>query len=332
MIAGEHDGPDKAAPRATRPTAHPSTTPRHKAPAPPRRVLLTDELMREVRRLKVRTRRRVDNLLSGEYHSAFRGRGIEFSEVREYEPGDDVRAIDWNVTARSGGGEKAFVKRFVEERQLTVMLVVDQSGSGLFGTVRTSKAQLGCEVAAVLALAATRNSDRIGLTVFSNAVDFYLPPGRGRGQSVRVMTGLLAHEPTRGGTDLAGTLRFLGSVLRRRAIVFVISDFLAEGYEPALRLLAARHQVIAVTVADRGERSSPGVGLVTLIDAESGASRTVDLGGSHAQSRLASAHRERERALDRSFAAAGVDRISASADKPFVPELLKYFRVREHRR
>jgi len=296
------------------------------------RVLLTEELMREVRRLKIRTRRRVDNLLSGEYHSAFRGRGIEFSEVREYEPGDDVRAIDWNVTARSGGGEKAFVKRFVEERQLTVMLVVDQSASGGFGTVRTTKARLGCEVAAVLALAATRNNDQVGLTIFSDQVDLHLPPGRGRGRSVRVMTELLAHEPKGGETDLAGTLRFLGSVLRRRAIVFVISDFLAEGYESSLRLLAAKHQVIGVTVSDRAERSPANIGLVTMIDAESGVARTVHLGGARAQRTLDLLQRQRESTLARLFAAAGADRIAVSTDRPFVLELLKYFRVREHRR
>ncbi len=298
----------------------------------PARVLLTEELMREVRRLKVRTRRRVDNLLSGEYHSAFRGRGIEFSEVREYEPGDDVRTIDWNVTARSGGGEKAFVKRFVEERQLTVMLVVDQSGSGRFGTVRTTKARLGCEVSAVLALAASRNNDRVGLTIFSDRVDVYVPPGRGRGQSVRVMTELLAHEPRGRGTDLAGTLGFLGGVLRRRAIVFVVSDFLTEGYERALRLLAARHQVIGVTLSDEGERRPAGVGMMDVVDAESGARRTVYFGGKRATAGLEAMERRREMELARSFAAAGVDRISLRTDRAFVPELLRYFRVREHRR
>lgn len=328
MIAGGKGTPGVS---GTHRALREANTVRRTTPGPPP-ALLTDELMREVRRLKVRTRRRVDNLLSGEYHSAFRGRGIEFSEVREYEPGDDVRSIDWNVTARSGGGEKAFVKRFVEERQLTVMLVVDQSGSAVFGTVRTSKSRLGCELAAVLALAATRNNDRVGLTLFSEGVDFYLPPGRGRGQSVRVMTGLLTHEPRGRGTDMAGTLEFLGSVLRRRAIVFVISDFLTGGYESPLRLLAARHQVIGVTLGDRGEQACPDVGLVALIDAESGRTATVDMGGNRARALLASQHGEREKALNRSFAAAGADRISVSTDRPFVPDLLKYFRIREHRR
>lgn len=300
--------------------------------APSGRVLLTDELMREVRRLKVRTRRRVDNLLSGEYHSAFRGRGIEFSEVREYEPGDDVRTIDWNVTARSGGGERAYVKRFVEERQLTVMLVVDQSASGRFGTVRTTKSRLGCEVAAVLALAATRNNDLVGLTIFSDNVDVYVPPGRGRGQSVRVMTELLAHEPRGTGTDLAGVLRFLGSVLRRRTVVFVISDFLAQEYQSPLRLLAARHQVVGVTASDPGERSLAGVGLVEMIDAETGRRGVVDLGGRGTAARLAAESARREAELSRTLATAGVDRIAVSTGSPFVPELLRYFRAREHRR
>ncbi len=297
---------------------------------------LTDELLREVRRLKLRTRRRVDNLLSGEYHSAYKGQGIEFAEVREYQPGDDVRAIDWNVTARSpspeGGFDRAFVKRFAEERQLTVMLVVDQSASGLFGTVARTKARLAVEVAAVLALAATRNNDRVGLTVFSDKVDRFVPPAKGQGQSIRVMTELLTSSPGGRSTDLAGTLHFLGNVLRRRASVFVISDFVAEGWERPLQMLAKRHTTAAITLADPRERELPDLGLVELQDAESGTTMLIDSSSRAVRDAYKKNAQEREATLSRTLTRLGLDRIALNTDKPFTPELARHFRLREHRR
>lgn len=297
--------------------------------APP---LLTDELMREVRRLKVRTRRRVDNILSGEYHSAFRGQGVEFAEVREYQPGDDVRAIDWNVTARSTDTGRAFIKRFSEERQLTVMLVVDRSASGSFGTGDRAKSRVGVELAAVLGMAATTNSDRLGLVIFSAGIDRFVPPGRGMGQAVRVMTELLGHHEHGGGTDLAGTLGFVGRVTRRRAVVFVISDFIAPAWEPAMRLLAARHEVVAVTVGDPRERELPPVGLIELRDAETGARRVVDASSAAVRRAFTAAAEKRERAVRDALRRCGVDRISVSTDRPFIRDLTAYFRLRERRR
>ena len=295
-------------------------------------TLLTDDLMREVRRLRVRTRRRVNNLLSGEYHSAFRGQGVEFAEVREYQPGDDVRAIDWNVTARSSDEGRAYIKRFSEERQLTVMLVVDRSASGAFGTGDRAKSRVGVELAAVVALAATTNSDRIGLVIFSDGIDRFVPPGRGMGQAVRVMTELLAYHEHGGATDLAGTLKFVGQVLRRRAVVFVVSDVIAPDSEKGLRLLAARHDVVAVTVADPRERELPPVGLIELRDAETGERRVIDASSGAVRRAYAGAAENRERELAGLLRRCGVDRIAVSTDRPFVRELAAYFRLRERRR
>ncbi len=288
--------------------------------------------MREVRRLKVRTRRRVDNVLSGEYHSAFRGQGVEFAEVREYQPGDDVRAIDWNVTARSSDTGRAFIKRFSEERQLTVMLVVDRSASGAFGSGDRAKSRVGVELAAVLGMAATTNSDRLGLAIFSNTIDRFVPPGRGMGQAVRVMTELLGYHEHGGATDLAGTLRFVGRVLRRRAVVFIVSDFIAADYESPLRLLAARHDVVAVTVGDPRERELPAVGLIELRDAETGERRTVDSSSAAVRRAYAAAAEKRERDVRDTLRRCAVDRIEVSTDRPFVRDLAAYFRLRERRR
>jgi len=311
---------------------HAATMGREGSPSSHSPTLLTDDLMREVRRLKVRTRRRVDNLLSGEYHSAFRGQGVEFAEVREYQPGDDVRSIDWNVTARSTDPGRAFIKRFSEERQLTVMLVVDRSASGMFGSGDRAKSRVGVELAAVLGMAATTNSDRLGLVIFSDAIDRFVPPGRGMGQAVRVMTELLGYHEHGGATDLAGTLRFVGRVLRRRAVVFVISDFIAKGYESPLRLLAAKHDVTAVTIGDPRERELPAVGLIELRDAETGERRMVDSSSSAVQRAYAAAAEKRDRLIRDTLMRCSVDRVAVSTDRPFVKDLAAYFRLRERRR
>src|SRR4051812_31677746 len=209
--------------------------------------MLTEELMREVRRLQVRTKRRVEGLFAGEYHSAFKGRGIEVADVRDYEPGDDVRSIDWNVTARVG---RPFIKGFVEERELTVILAVDLSGSGAFGTAGKAKSRIAVELAAVLALAAAQNNDRVGLLIFTERVELFLPPRKGRTHILRVMRELLNFEPRGRGTDVAGAVGHLARMLRKRALVFVVSDFLAPAFERELRLASRRHEVIAVSVAD----------------------------------------------------------------------------------
>ncbi len=302
--------------------------------------MLTEELMKEVRRLEIRSKRRVDDVFGGEYHSAFKGEGIEFAEVREYEPGDDVRTIDWNVTARAG---RPFVKRFTEERQLTVILAVDLSASGVFGSGGKSKARLSVETAAVLAAAAARNNDRVGLMLFDDDVRLYLPPSKGRGHTLRVMRELLDAEPGRGSAGLDMSMQMLDRVLHRRAIIFVLSDFLGQPEtsergepEPAwagsVRRLARRHEVCALTIDDPREREMPRLGLIEFEDPETGERRVFDTSSRRARRRFAADAARSNEQLDRTLRRARVDRVPLSTERPFIDDLLAYFRAREHRR
>ncbi len=299
--------------------------------------MLTQELMKEVRRLQVRTRRRVEGLFAGEYHTAFKGRGIEFADVREYEPGDDVRSIDWNVTARAG---RPFIKRFIEERELTVVLAVDLSASGDFSSISGESARLknrvAIEAAAVLALSASTNHDRVGLCLFTEKVEVFVPPGKGRGHILRLLRELLNFEPRRRGTDIGSAALHLGRVLNRRGIVFMISDFLVRGgvpeFETPLRLLARRHEVIALQVTDPREHALPNVGLVEIVDAETGNRRLIDTASRRVRDAYADAARTREAALASFFGRAEIDRVKLSTDRPFAPELVNYFHMRERRR
>jgi len=291
--------------------------------------MLTEDLMREVRRLQVRTRRRVEGLFAGEYHSAFKGRGIEFAEVREYEAGDDVRSIDWNVTARAG---RPFIKRFIEERELTVMLVVDMSRSGAFSTSAKDKSRVAVELSAVLALAAVQNNDRVGLLIFTDRVELFLPPKKGRNHVLRVLRELLNFEPRGTGTVLAGALDHVGRLLKRRSVVFVVSDFVAPDFDQPLRLIGRKHEVIAVSVSDPRERHLPAAGLVELLDAESGQRIVLDTSSRRQRAEFARLAERDDEVLSRLLAKAKVDRIRVSTEKPFVPELMRYFRVRERRR
>ncbi|GJM19898.1 MAG: hypothetical protein DHS20C14_21110 [Phycisphaeraceae bacterium] len=302
--------------------------------------MLTEELMKEVRRLEIRSRRRVDDIFGGEYHSAFKGEGIEFAEVREYEPGDDVRTIDWNVTARAG---RPFVKRFVEERQLTVILAVDLSASGAFGSGAKSKARLAIETGAVIAAAAARNNDRVGLILFDDDVRLYLPPSKGRGHVLRVLRELLDAEPRAGSAGLPDALRTLDRVLHRRSIIFVLSDFLAQAsserggrIEPEwltpARRLARRHEVSALTIEDPRERTLPRLGLIELVDPETGRRTVFDAGSRSSRARLASVASREDAELTDALRRARIDRVALSTDRPFVDDLLAYFRVRGDRR
>lgn len=291
--------------------------------------MLTDELMREVKRLQFRTNRRVNDLFAGNYRSAFKGQGLEFDDVREYEPGDDVRSIDWNVTARTG---VPFVKRFVEERQLTVMLVVDVSASESFGSGAQSKRRLGVEVAATLGTAAARNRDRVGLMLFAEEPELFIPPRTGKNHLLRIMREMIDFSPRTTGTDMGGALNMLGHVLRRRSIVFVLSDFLmpdearASG-ERALKRLNRQHDTIAVRLVDPKEADLPAIGLVRLRDPETGRTRLVDL-----TRRASRRHRrefEKRRAeADRALARCGVDRVECSTDRPFLRDLVSLFNRR----
>jgi uncharacterized protein (DUF58 family) len=285
-----------------------------------------EEVTHEVRRLEITTRHLVRDIVAGEYSSAFRGRGVEFAEVREYQPGDDIRTIDWNVTARLGS---AYVKRYLEERELTVVFVVDRSASGGFGSRVRTRSDLAAEVVAVLAFAAARNNDRVGLLLATDRVEAYIQPRKGRRHALRVMCELLAFTPEARGTDLDIPLSTLESSLRRRAVVFVVSDFLATGYEPALARLARRHDVVAIQIVDPRERELPDVGLVTLWDPETGDWRVVDTADRRVRERFAERAQAFDRALERMLAERGADLLRLETGRSYAEPLLAFFRRRE---
>ncbi len=291
--------------------------------------MLPIEVMRQVRRIQIRTSRMVNEFLAGQYESIFKGQGMEFKEVRAYVPGDDVRSIDWNVTARTG---EPHVKIMAEERELTVMLLVDMSGSGRFGSVNRFKNELAAELCAVLAFSAIKNNDKVGLLVFTDRVELYVPPQKGRKHVLRVIREVLCHESAGTGTDIAGALHYLGNVVRRRAVVFLVSDFMDENYLDALRVTNKRHDIIAVTVTDPREETLPQVGLVSMRDAESGSEMLVNTG----DPRLRGAYEEQARldrqARDERLRRARVDAMHVRTDTPYVNELHRFFAMRERRK
>ncbi len=290
--------------------------------------MIPKEILRKVRDIEIYTRRLVNETLAGEYHSVFKGRGMEFSEVREYQPGDDIRLIDWNVTARMG---HPFVKIHVEERELTVILVVDASASGTFGTVNQMKGELAVELCAVLAFSAIKNNDKIGLIIFTDEVEHYIPPKKGRNHVLRVIRELLYFKPERKGTDIRAALDYLNNVTKRKAVVFLVSDFLAGQYEQALRITNRKHDVIPVTINDPRELELPEVGMVELEDAETG--ERIMLDSFDPDVRLA--YRElanRELAVrERLFHSLKMDAIAVRTDQPYMHTLLSYFRKRARR-
>jgi uncharacterized protein (DUF58 family) len=286
------------------------------------------EVLKQVKLIELRTRGLVNSLFTGEYHSVFKGQGMEFAEVREYLPGDEVRSIDWNVTARM---RRPFVKRYVEERELTVVLAVDLSGSERFGTVRRFKSEAATELGAVLAMSAVRNNDRVGTVLFTDRVELVVPPRKGRRHVLRIVRDLLAFEPVGRGTDLAGAIEYLNRLLSHHAIVFLISDFQAGGIEQPLKHLARQHDVVAVTVEDPSERTLPDVGPVRLIDPESGSTIVVDTSRPAVRSRyekMVSDERATRRQLLRRLA---IDEVAIRTDAGVVEPLLAFFRARATR-
>ncbi|HLB36363.1 MAG TPA: DUF58 domain-containing protein [Gemmatimonadales bacterium] len=285
------------------------------------------EILRQVKAIELRTRRLVGTLFSGEYRSVFRGQGIEFAEVRAYEQGDDYRSIDWNVSARMGS---PYVKTFVEERELTLLLIVDRSGSVEFGQPRP-KSERAVEVAAVLALAAARQNDRVGAVIFSQGVDHVVPPAKGRGHALRVLRDLVAFRPTERGTNLAMALAYGARLLRHRAVVVIISDFRAADWEQPLRRLARRHEVVAVTVDDPREMELPDAGWVELRDAETGVGVLVDT--SHAPTRVKLRIAAEQARLQRAriFTQVQVDHVALRTDRPYAQALHRTFALRARR-
>lgn len=284
------------------------------------------QLLREVERLEITTRGLVTSLTAGDYPSVFRGRGVEFAEVREYEPGDDVRTIDWNVTARLG---VPYVKRFREERQLTVLLAVDLSASGHFGSGERTKRELAAELCAVLALAATRHRDRVGAVLYTDRIEWFQPPRSGRGHALAIVDRVLGLEPVGTGTDLPRALAHLDPLLRRRAAVIVISDFHDQDQWTAMEGLAPRHDVMALQVSDPRERAIPPIGMVTLWDAESGESRVVDLSVPAVRERLETGWTQFGESLARRCHQSGIDLLQLSTDRAYRESLMAFFRRRE---
>lgn len=287
--------------------------------------MIPEELFRKIRRLEIRTRGLVREVFAGEYHSAFRGRGIEFSEVRRYQMGDDVRTIDWNVSARMGD---TFVKVFEEEREQTVMLLVDVSGSESFGSGNLLKRDMAAELCAVLAFSAVRNNDRVGLLLFTDRIEAFVPPRKGRRHALRIIRDVFAHRPVSSRTSIAVALDHLQHVLRRRSIVVLMSDFFASGYEKSLRMAAARHDLVAVHLRDPREESLPSAGLIALRDSESGEPILVDTGSAAIRAAYNAAARERLERTAETLARAGVDSVPVSTGADYVEPLAAFFRRR----
>jgi uncharacterized protein (DUF58 family) len=294
-----------------------------------RTVVVPADVLRQVRLVELRTRGLVNALFTGEYHSVFKGQGMEFAEVREYSDGDEVRAIDWNVTARMG---HPFVKRFVEERELTVMLAVDHSGSERFGTAQRFKSELATEIGAVLAMSAIRNNDRVGALLFTDRVEHVVPPGKGRRHVLRLIRDVLVHEPEGKGTDIPAAIDYLAKMLPHRAIIFLISDFVATGLERPLKILAQRHDVVAVTITDPRERELPDIGLARFTDPETGAVVDVDTGNPVIRRKYREQMQAEVEARTQLLRRLAIDEVAVRTDQRYVDPLLRFFRLRETRR
>lgn len=299
--------------------------------------MIPREILKKIRQIEIRTNRLVTESLAGAYHSVFKGQGMNFDEVREYQPGDDVRAIDWNVTARMN---HPFIKKFVEERELTLMLVVDVSGSGLFGSRAQSKRELAAEIASVLAFSAIRNNDKVGLLLFTDEVEKFIPPRKGRGHVLRVIREVLFYEPKRRGTDLVNALEFMGRVLPHKAIAVVISDFisadgggvLSKPIQTALRIANRKHDVVAVQITDRYEMELPALGRLTLEDAETGEILEINTGSMSSRNTFALRQQKQLADLARQFRSSGIDSIQLRTDESYSATLGKFFETREKRR
>jgi uncharacterized protein (DUF58 family) len=299
------------------------------SPASARRPLaISPDALRQVKLIELRTRRLVNSLFAGEYRSIFKGQGMEFAEVREYQPGDEVRSIDWNVTARM---RRPFVKRYIEERELTLMLVVDVSGSERYGTVNRFKSELATELAAVLTMSAVRNNDRVGVLLFTDRVEHFVPPRKGRRHALRILRDVLVHEAVGTGTDIAGALEYLRRLLRQHAIIFLISDLQDPNVERPLKLLAQRHDVVVATLDDPSEMSLPDVGVARFVDPESGETIDVDTGDPAVRAAFESSSRSEREGRRNLLRRLAIDEIPMTTGTGYFEALLRFFRARERR-
>ena len=290
--------------------------------------MLAREVLEKVRHIEIKTRRLVTDALAGEYHSIFKGRGMEFSEVREYQIGDDIRTIDWNVTSRTGN---LHVKKFTEERELTVLLMLDASGSADFGTRSRFKREVAAEIGALIAFSAIKNNDRVGAIVFTDDVEMYIPPRKGRGHVLRVIRDLLFFEPKGKGTGVAKACEYLNRIARKRAVVFVLSDFLDSKFEKPLRIAAQKHDVVSIFISDPGESKIPGVGLVELEDAETGRTLLIDTSDRKAMKVYRASFEARRRKQQDELKSMGIDRIDVQTDVPYDRPLMRFFEMRARR-
>ncbi len=290
--------------------------------------MIPKEILKKIQQIEIHTRRLVNEAFVGEYHSVFKGRGMEFDEVREYQPGDEIRTIDWNVTARMG---RPFIKRYVEERELTVMLLVDMSASGNFGSIRHLKNEVAAEICAILAFSAIKNNDKVGLIMFTDRVEKFIPPKKGTKHVLRVIRELLYSKPTGKGTTISFALEYLNRICHRKAICFVVSDFIDHNYEHALRIANKKHDIIAVTVVDPRECELPNVGLIELKDAETNEILLVDTASDRVRKEFHIFNNQQRQERSRLFRSMGVDEITVNTGRHYVEPIIRFFRMREKR-
>jgi len=285
----------------------------------------TKDLLKKVRKIEIKTRRLSDHIFSGEYHTSFKGRGMTFSEVRPYQYGDDIRSIDWNVTARYN---EAHVKVFEEERELTMMLMVDISGSESFGTKNQFKKDIVTEIAATMAFSATQNNDKIGLILFSDQIELYIPPKKGRSHVLRIIRELIEFEPKSNKTDIAQALKFLSSTQKKKAIVFIISDFMSDEYEHTLKIASKKHDITGIRVYDNREEKMPTIGMVSMQDAETGAVQWVNTGSKSVRLNYEKYYQDKINYFKETFSKSGSGVVSTRVDESYVTKLLGYFKSR----
>jgi uncharacterized protein (DUF58 family) len=291
-------------------------------------LMISKEILKKIQQIEIHTRRLVNEAFVGEYHSVFKGRGMEFEEVREYQPGDEIRTIDWNVTARMG---RPFVKRYVEERELTVMLLVDVSASGNFGSVKQLKNEIAVEVCALLAFSAIKNNDKVGMIMFTDKIEKFIPPKKGARHVLRVIRELLCTEPKGKGTNISVALEYMNRISSRRAISFIVSDFIADDYIHALRIANKKHDMIAITIVDPREQELPNVGFIELRDAESGEILLIDTSNPSARKEYSVINARQKQERSRLFRSMGVDEIVIGTGRHYVEPIVRFFRIREKR-
>lgn len=285
----------------------------------------TKELLKKVRKIEIKTRRLSDHIFSGEYHTSFKGRGMTFSEVRQYQYGDDIRAIDWNVTARYN---EPYIKVFEEERELTMLLMVDVSGSESFGTKNQFKKDIVTEIAATMAFSATQNNDKIGLILFSDEIELYIPPKKGRSHVLRIIRELIEFEPKSRRTNIEQALKFLSGTQKKKAIVFVISDFMAEGYEQTLKIASKKHDITGIRVYDIREEKMPNLGMVPMLDAETGQTQLINTGSKSVRLNYEKYYQDKVKYFKETFSKSGSGVVHTRVDESYVTKLLGYFKSR----